>query len=79
MARLGPIIAGQSPELRFSTFLGGPKTGQLAGNDALSVAVDRKLATYVAGITASQQFPTRKADQKRGRGGLESFVTKIKK
>ena len=75
VARLGPVVAGQVPALRFSTFLGGPEFADLVR----SVAVDPQGATYVTGATPSTGFPTRRAGQKRNLGGNDVFVTKIKK
>jgi hypothetical protein len=59
------------PVLSFSTFLGG------SGDDqAFGVAVDRAGSIYVAGQTASADFPTAKPLRKGLLGGYDLFVAK---
>jgi hypothetical protein len=58
--------------LEYVRFLGG------SGADvALGVAVDAGGAAYVAGATASTDFPTSHALQSRFGGGTDAFVTKV--
>ena len=58
--------------LVFSTYLGG------AGLDhAAAVAVDGGGSAYVAGGTASPNFPTRSPLQRTLKGGASGFVTKL--
>ena len=64
-----PLII--DPVLSFATFLGG------AGDDqAFGVAVDRTGAIYVAGQTASIDFPTAKPLRSKLLGGYDVFVAK---
>lgn len=80
VARFEPIRAGAPPELRFSTFLGGPQVGSMAGGEvSTDVAVDKTGASYVVGRTNSPGYPTKKPAQKKFRGVIEAMVTKIKK
>lgn len=81
VTRFEPIRAGAPPQLRFSSFLGGPgQRGVEAGGDILTgIAVDRKGASYVVGRTNSSKFPTRRAAQKRKRGIVDGCLTQIKK
>jgi Calx-beta domain/Beta-propeller repeat len=58
--------------LMYSTFLGGGGTDRGSG-----VAVDQNGNAYVAGYTASQDFPTQDAFQNSSGGGFDGFVTKI--
>jgi hypothetical protein len=68
VAKLNP--AGNA--LVFSTYLGG------AGSDcANAVAVDPQDNIYVAGDTASSNFPTLNGFQPRPAGGMDAFVTKF--
>lgn len=61
-----------SGALNFSTYLGG--TGSDIGR---AVAVDLGRAIYVAGSTASADFPVLGAFQVAAHGGLDGFVTKF--
>jgi Beta-propeller repeat len=58
--------------LDYATYLGG--TGQDAGND---IAVDSSGDAYIAGSTASTNFPTRSPQQPASGGGGDAFVTKL--
>jgi hypothetical protein len=58
--------------LVFSTYLGGK------GNDsAAAVAIDSSSNVYVAGTTASPDFPTFAALQTALRGGQDAFISKL--
>ena len=60
------------PVISYSTLLGG------AGSDAATaVAVDAGGAAYVAGFTASYDFPTAIAEQNSDAGGNDGFVAKL--
>ena len=60
------------PILGYSTYLGGGDV-----DEGFSVAVDEKGQTYIAGLTASVDFPVRNAFQATEAGGLDVFVTKL--
>jgi hypothetical protein len=60
------------PILAYSTYLGGTDD-----DEGFSIAVDEKGQTYVAGLTASVDFPVRNAFQAKDVGALEVFVTKL--
>src|SRR6266404_4423689 len=57
------------PTLLYSTFLGGSSTNTIVG-----MAVDTSGSTYVAGITASQDFPITSGTLQ---SGFNVFVTKL--
>jgi hypothetical protein len=56
----------------YSTYLGGA-----ADDRGSSIAVDSSGAAYVAGNTASSNFPVASAVQATNRGSTDAFVTKI--
>jgi hypothetical protein len=56
----------------YSTYLGGSQF-----DIAASIAVDAAGAAYVAGSTASRDFPTENPFQRRLRGTVDAFVTKL--
>ncbi len=60
------------PILVYSTFLGG--SGQDTGN---SIAVDSSGSVYIAGQTASLNFPTSSSLQATNGGGTDAFVAKL--
>ena len=59
-------------ELIYSTYLGGAGADQAWG-----IALDSAGAAYVAGFTASSDFPTRSAPQTALAAGEDAFVTKL--
>jgi hypothetical protein len=61
--------------LIYSTFLGGSDTR--TGDTAFGIAVNQDGAAYVAGATASSDFPTQDPVQHAPGGGLDAFVTKF--
>lgn len=67
-AKLSP----QGNELIYSTYLGG------GGSDiGMGLAVDSSGAAYIAGYTASADFPTANSVQGVTGGGNDAFVTKL--
>ena len=58
--------------LLYSTYLGG-----FGDDQAHGIAVDRDGNAYVAGITASLDFPTVNALQPTSTGGTDAFITKV--
>jgi hypothetical protein len=60
------------PVLSYSTLLGGTSS-----NSVTALAVDASGAAYVAGITASYDFPTSGALQNSNGGGNDAFVAKL--
>ena len=69
-------IAPDGSQLLYSTYLGG-SADEGEGRD-VSVGVDSNGAAYVAGRTASVDFPiTPQAFQQSAKGGLETFVAKV--
>ncbi len=62
-----PLII--DPTLLYSTFLGGSSTNTIVG-----MAVDTSGSTYLAGVTASQDFPTTSGTLQ---SGSNIFVTKL--
>ena len=69
---MAPLLAGDSYDLAFSTFLGG------SGNDngrAGCVAADGSL--IVAGATSGDGWPTRNAFQKGPKGKGDAMVAKL--
>jgi len=60
------------PVATYSTYLGGS-----AGDYAYAIAIDSTGAAYVAGGTASTDFPTLGAYQGTVAGGYDCFVTKL--
>lgn len=68
IAKINPQGSG----LVYSTVLGG--SGEDNGG---GVAIDSSRNVYVAGYTASDNFPTRNPVQATRRGGFDLFVTKI--
>jgi pimeloyl-ACP methyl ester carboxylesterase len=59
--------------LSYSTYLGGS-----GGDEALGIAVDSAGSAYLAGLTASTNFPTLNALQGSNGGGFaDAFVTKL--
>jgi uncharacterized repeat protein (TIGR01451 family) len=60
------------PVLVYSTYLGGSST-----NAALAMAVDSSGAVYLAGYTASTNFPTGNPVQNLNGGGNDAFVAKL--
>ncbi|HEY0603437.1 MAG TPA: SBBP repeat-containing protein [Herpetosiphonaceae bacterium] len=68
--RSQPLII--DPTLAYSTFLGG------SSNDfAYDIAVDGSGSMYVAGETASLNFPTASPLQGTKAGGIDAFITKL--
>ncbi|HEY2932359.1 MAG TPA: SBBP repeat-containing protein, partial [Acidobacteriota bacterium] len=68
VAKLNPIGSA----LVYSTYLGG------SGNDAgADIAVDAQGFAYVAGSTASTDFPTARALQQRSGGNADAFLIKL--
>jgi hypothetical protein len=68
--RSRPLII--DPTLAYSTFLGG------SSNDfAYDIAVDSSGSMYVAGETASLNFPTAAPLQGTKAGGIDAFITKL--
>ncbi|MDA2923688.1 SBBP repeat-containing protein [Acidobacteria bacterium AH-259-L09] len=65
--------------LVYSTYLGGSGREQLPATNPLSaaIAVDAAGSAYVAGTTASSDFPTRNPLQATPGGGVDLFVTKL--
>jgi hypothetical protein len=83
-------LSSNGAALIYSTLLGGSSslTGNAAVNAGLSIAVDAKANVYVAGVTATSNFPITRNPTKtqftRGPrnwsalpGGTETFVTKL--
>jgi len=69
--RKHPLVI--DPALAFSTYLGG------SGDDSgLSIAVDSAGNVYVAGYSASANFPTKNPIQPSNASSFDAFVTKIK-
>ena len=65
-------LSAAGSAITYSTFLGG------SGNETgLTIAVDKAGAAYVAGGTASSNFPTVSAYQTTNAGGGDGFVAKI--
>ena len=63
-------------KLRYSTYLGGSAN---EGDYGVAVAVDSRRSAYVMGATASSDFPTTAfAFQESPKGGLETFVAKVR-
>ncbi|MGO9258510.1 MAG: SBBP repeat-containing protein [Bryobacteraceae bacterium] len=60
------------PILVYSTLLGGSST-----NSATAVAVDSTGDAYVAGFTASQNFPTASPEQNFNAGSNDAFIAKF--
>jgi hypothetical protein len=60
------------PVITYSTLLGGSSS-----DAAMSLAVDAAGAAYVAGFTASADFPTASPEQNWNAGGNEVFVAKL--
>jgi hypothetical protein len=60
------------PVLSYSTYLGGS-----GGDVGYGIAVDASNNTYIAGTTASLNFPTTTGSQPTLGGGLDVFVTKL--
>ncbi len=58
--------------LTYSSYLGGSKS-----DSALGIAVDSVGNAYLAGNTASTDFPMKDAIQAANRGGSDAFVTKL--
>ena len=58
--------------IEYSTYLGGTNSDGSEG-----IAVDSKGAVYVIGSTWSVNFPIKNACQKKNRGKLDAFVTKL--
>lgn len=68
--RSRPLVI--DPTLSYSTFLGG------SGNDfGYGIAVDSSGSAYVAGETASLNFPTAAPLQSAKAGGIDAFVAKL--
>ena len=69
--RKHPLVI--DPALAFSTYLGG------SGDDSgLSIAVDSAGNVYVAGYSASANFPTKNPIQPSNASSFDAFVAKIK-
>ena len=60
------------PVLSYSTLLGGSSS-----DAATALAVDSTGAAYVAGFTASYDFPTASPEQNFNAGGNDAFVSKL--
>jgi hypothetical protein len=58
--------------LTYATYLGGT-----AADQALAIAVDDAGNAYIAGSTASTDFPTTTSGQTARAGGIDAFVTKL--
>ena len=79
-ATVGFIVSGYDaaqpliidPVLSYSTLLGGSNS-----DAAMSLAVDAAGAAYVAGFTASRDFPTANAAQNANAGSNDIFVAKL--
>jgi hypothetical protein len=65
-----PLII--DPILSYSTYLGGSSSDQ-----GFSIAVDQTGAAYIAGATASADFPLGGPMQPASSGGQDAFVTKL--
>ena len=65
-----PLII--DPVLSYSTLLGGSNS-----DAATALAVDASGAAYVAGFTASYDFPTASPEQNSNAGGNDVFVAKL--
>ena len=65
-----PLII--DPVLSYSTLLGGSSS-----NAATALAVDASGSAYVAGFTASYNFPTANPEQNFNAGGNDVFVAKL--
>jgi len=60
------------PVVSYSTLLGGSSS-----NSAMAVAADASNSAYVAGYTASYDFPTANPEQNFNAGGNDIFVAKL--
>jgi hypothetical protein len=65
-------VFADASEIAFNTYLGG--NGSDTGN---GIAVDQGGNIFLAGTTASTNFPTRNPIQPTNQGGLDLFVAKI--
>jgi hypothetical protein len=73
IAFAGPLLClGSSPVLNYSLKFGGSGNHTLAG-----VAVDRDGSVYIAGTSASIDFPTTGPRPPATPGALEMFVTRL--
>ncbi len=68
--RSAPLII--DPTLSYSTLLGGSNS-----DSAMSLAVDSSGAAYIAGFTASSDFPTGNPEQNFNAGGNDVFIAKL--
>jgi Domain of unknown function DUF11/Beta-propeller repeat len=72
VARIDTTATISTAPGHYFTYLGG------AGNDyGTSIAVDQQSASYVAGETASNNFPTAAAFQASPNGGTDAFLSKL--
>lgn len=65
-------LSADGSAVLYSTYLGGS-----GGDSASAIAVDRQGRAYVAGVTASSDFPAVKAVQSRLAGGTDGFVSEL--
>jgi len=65
-------LSAAGSALTYSTYLGGS-----GGDQGQGIAVDAAGSAYIAGYTASTNFPTASAYQGTNGGGTDAFVTKL--
>jgi photosystem II stability/assembly factor-like uncharacterized protein len=70
-------LNAQGQALIYSTHLGGRGDSSGSGDAGQAIAVDAYGKVYVAGVTASDDFPTRNSIQTRHGGDEDAFVAKI--
>jgi hypothetical protein len=71
-ARIDTTATSNTASGHFSTYLGG--TGADSGT---GIAIDSQGNTYIAGETASNNFPTKNPFQAAISGGSDAFITKL--